>query len=94
MNLRCICFLLFLFFCYLPSGFDSAYKQTGVCFIVVVIIVVVIVLHHRMNRESLVGLVTRLRGGQPSVLSSIRGMAKTFFSERFRTALVSTQPHF
>ena len=62
--------------------------------IVVVVVVVVVVPHYRMNRESSVGMVTRLRVGQPRVLSSIRGMAKTFFSETFWTAVVPIQLYF
>jgi hypothetical protein len=84
--LYCFCFSVI---CHLAV--DSAYKQTGVGFIV---IIVVVVLHHRTYRDSLVGMGTRLRVGQPMVLSSIRGMAKTFFSETFWTALVPIQPHF
>ena len=60
----------------------------------IVVVVVVVVLHHRMYRDSLIDMVTRLRVGQQRVLSSIHGMAKTFFPETFRTALVPIQPHF
>lgn len=62
----------------------SRKKQTYHIALVTLIVIVIVIVTVAMNRDDVVGIVARLKAGQPGYRFSIRGWCEGFFSSRQR----------